>query len=104
MVLQKTFKDLNSKMLVVHCVGQVLNLFVSDFINKVKSMKNTFGTGKEICNIVKKSHQRDIKLDEMRKVSKNSYKGKHAFCPTNRAVRGQTLISFVNNHNQLMDR
>ena len=71
----KRFKDLNPKMLVVHCFGDLRGLSVSDSVNKVKSMKNIFNTRIEICNLAKKSPQRDTKLDELHQVSKNQYKG-----------------------------
>ena len=71
----KGFKDLNSEMFAVHCFWDLLNLSLSDPINKVKSIKSIFSTKTEICILVKKSPQRDIKLEEMHKVSKNQYKG-----------------------------
>ena len=61
-------------------------------------MRNTFDTGKKICNLVQKSLQRDTKLDELQKILK---KGVHAFCPTPWTVAGQTLASFVTNQSQL---
>ena len=38
-------------------------------------MRNTFDTGKNICNLVQKSLQRDTKLDELQQILK---KGVHA--------------------------
>ena len=40
-VVAKILKGLNPKMFVVHCFEHVLDLSVSDFFNKVDSMKNT---------------------------------------------------------------
>ena len=73
----KRFKDLNSEMFVVHCFWDLLNLSVSDPINKVRSIKSIFNTKTEICILVKKSPQRDIKLEKLHKVSKNQYKGRY---------------------------
>ena len=43
------FKDVNSKMISVHCFGHALNLAVSDLVRNVRVMKDTFDTAKEIC-------------------------------------------------------
>ena len=46
-------KDWNPKVLVIHKFGYVLNLSVSDFIDKAKPMKNVFNTGKKLWNVFK---------------------------------------------------
>ena len=48
------FKEINSKMLTVHCYGHALNLAVGDFVKNVQPMKNTLDTTKENCDLEKK--------------------------------------------------
>ena len=83
-------KSLNEKTLYTHCYGHVLNLSVKDVCSQVKCLKTTFDTSSEICKLVKFSPQRETH-------------GVHAFCPTRWTVRGATLQSFINNHDELME-
>ena len=66
-------------MLYTHCHSHALNLAV--------------------CT---KSPQRNNRLEEIRKTTKNEAKNVHSFCPTRWTVRGETLDSITNNYEQLM--
>ena len=97
------FKSLNEKMLFTHCYGHALNLAIKETCSKVQCLKETFETVHEICKLVEKSPQRDTKLTDLREKSKNESKGVHSFCPTRWTVRGETLKSITNNHQELLD-
>ncbi len=97
------FKSLNGKMLFTHCYGHALNLAIKDACFKVDCLKETFETVYEICNLVEKSPQRDTKLTELREKFKNESKGVHSFCPTRWTVRGETLKSINDNHDELLE-
>ena len=58
-------KDINGKYLYTHCYRHTLNLAVSDSVKKVKLLANTFGTIKEVCNLIKKSPKRETHLKEL---------------------------------------
>lgn len=47
-------KRINPKCLYTHCYGHALNLAVGDSVRNVKLLSDTFGTIKEICNLVKR--------------------------------------------------
>ena len=96
------FKKLNTKMLYTHCHGHALNLAVKDACFKVDMLKMTFEMTREICKLVKESPQRNNRLEEIRKTTKNQAKSVHSFCPTRWTVRGETLDSIINNYEQLM--
>ena len=95
-------KAINSKCLYTHCYGHALNLSVKDACTKIQCLKDTFDTAKEICKLVKKSPQRETYLRKLRIQSGNKEKSVHAFCPTRWTVRGATLASIIDNHNELM--
>ena len=97
------FKEMNKKCLYTHCYGHALNLAVGDAVKKVSCLSDAFCAASEICKLVKKSPQRNTKLDELRERRKNSAKSVHAFCPTRWTVRGEVLESIIENHDQLMD-
>ena len=91
-------------MLTVHCYGHALNLAVGDFVKNVQPMKYTLDTTKEICDLVKKSPNRNTKLDDIRDKSGITYKNIHPrMCPTRWTIKSDTLSSVCNNHNELMD-
>lgn len=52
--------------------------------------------------MVKKSPQRNTKLDKIREETANESRGVHALCPTRWTVRGEALASVLNNHDELM--
>ena len=68
------FKEVNSKMLSIHCFGHALNLAVSDLIKNVRETKDTFDTAKEICDLLKKRSLRN----EIRNLKRYAQK-----CPCN---------------------
>ena len=96
-------KTLNEICLCTHCYGHVLNLSVKDACSDVKCLKDTFDTAREICKLVKLSPQRDTHLQTLRKETQNGDAGVHAFCPTRWTIRGKTLLSILNNHEELME-
>ena len=96
------FKRLNTKMLYTHCHGHALNLAVKDACFKEDMLKMTFEMTREICKLVKESPQRNNRIEEIRKTTKNQAKNLHSFCPTRWTVRGQTLDSIINNYEQRM--
>ena len=75
---------------------------MKDACTKIQRLKDTFGTAKEICKLVKKSPQRETYLRKSRFQSGNKEKNVHAFCPTRWTVRGATVPSIIDNHNELM--
>ena len=91
------------KCLYTHCYGHALNLAVADAIKSVKCMSDALDTVREIGKLVKKSPQRNTKLDQIREETTNESRGVHAFCPTRWTVRGEALASVLNNHDELME-
>ena len=66
-------------------------------------MSDALDTVREIGKLVKKSPQRNTKLDQIREETTNESRGVHAFCPTRWTVRGEALASVLNNHDELME-
>ena len=87
----------------IHCYGHTLDLAIADSIKSVDCLKHVFEVIHKICKLIKKSPKRNMKLDDMRKETKNESKGIHALCPTRWTVRGEALVSVLNNFNELMD-
>ena len=98
----KQIKDIIKKCLYTHCYGHSLNLAVKDACD-VSCLKDTFEYASEICKLVKNSPQRDTHLKEIWLETENENAGLHAFCKTRWTVRGSTLKSIVDNHNELME-
>lgn len=96
-------KSLNSKCLYTHCYGHALNLAVGDSIRNVKLLSDTFGTIKEVCNLVKKSPKRETHLKSIRELSGNENRGVHAYCPTRWTIRGQSCQAMIDNYDELME-
>ena len=92
-------KSINGKCLYTHCYGHALNLAVGDSIRNIKLLSDTFGTIKEVCNLVKKSPKRETHLKELRELSQNESNGVHAFCPTRWTIRGESCKSMIENKN-----
>ena len=96
-------KAINGKCLYTRCYGHALNLAIVDSIKSVDCLKKVFEIVHKICKLVKKSPKGNTKLDDMRKEAKNESKGIHALCPTRWTVRGEALLSVLNNYEELMD-
>ena len=96
-------KALNSKCLYTHCYGHALNLAVADAIKSVKCISDSLETARETEKLVKKSPQRNTKLDKIRAETQNESIGVHAFCPTRWTVRGESLEAVLNNYMELME-
>ena len=60
------FKQENNKCLFTHCYGHALNLAVGNAIKQVPTLNETFGVAYEICKLIKKSPQRNTKLNAIR--------------------------------------
>jgi 5-bromo-4-chloroindolyl phosphate hydrolysis protein len=58
--------------------GKCLNLADGDAIKSVKCMKDSLDTVREIGKLVKKSPQRNTRLDKIRSETKNESRGVHA--------------------------
>ena len=97
-----SLKNSIQKMLYTHCHSHALNLAVKDTFLKVDMLKITFEMRKEICKLVKESLQRNNRLEEIRKTTKNQAKSVHSFCPARWTVRGETLDLIIINYEQLM--
>ena len=82
-------KSLNGKCLYTYCYGHALNLAIGDVTKSIPGLRETFETAHDICKLVKKSSERDTKLDEIRSSTKNESKGVHLLSPTRRTVRGE---------------
>ena len=52
---------------------------------------------------MKLSPERDTHLQTLRKETQNQDAGVHAFCPSSWTVRGKTLMSILNNHEELVE-
>ena len=91
-------KSINGKCLYTHCYGHALNLAVS-----VRCISDSLDTVREIGKLIKKSPQRDTKLDKIRAETKNESRGVHALCATRWTVRGEALAAVLNNHAELME-
>ncbi|XP_022796425.1 zinc finger MYM-type protein 1-like [Stylophora pistillata] len=96
-------KTLSSKCLYTHCYGHALNLAAADAIKSVKCISDSLETEREIAKLVKKSPQRNTKLDKIRAETQNESRGVHAFCPTRWTVRGESLEAVLNNHIELTE-
>ena len=97
-------KPLNSKCLYTHCYGRALNLAFADAIKSVKCISDSLHeTVREITKLVKKSPQRNTKLDKIRAETQNESRGVHAFCPTRWTVCGESLEAVLNNYMELME-
>ena len=96
-------KTINGKCLYTYCYGHALNLAVADYIKSVPCISDALDTVREIGKLVKKSPQRNTKLDKIRAETKNESRGVHAFCPTRWTVRGEALAAVINNHAELME-
>ena len=96
-------KTINGKCLYTHCYGHALNLAVADCIKSLPYISDALDTVREIGKLVKKSPQRNTRLDKIRAETKNESRGVHAFCPTRWTVRGEALVAVINNHAELME-
>lgn len=76
---------------------------VTDAIKLVKCISDSLETVREIAKLVKKSPQRNTKLDKIRAETQNESRGVHAFCPTRWTVRGESLEAVLNNYMELME-
>jgi hypothetical protein len=96
-------KSLNGKCLYTHCYGHALNLAVADCVKAVKCIIDSLDTVREVGKLVKKSPQRNTKLDKIRTETANESKGVRTLCPTRWTVRGEALASVLDNHSELME-
>ena len=96
-------KTINGKCSYTHCYRHALNLAVADCIKSVPCISDALDTVREIGKLVKKSPQRNTKLDKIRAETKNESRGVHAFCPTRWTVLGEVLAAVINNHAELME-
>jgi len=76
---------------------------VNTFLKTLKCISDSLETVKEIAKLVKKSPQRNTKLDKIRAETQNESRGVHAFCPTRWTVRGESLEAVLNNYMKLME-
>ena len=72
-------KALNSKCLYTHCYGHALNLGVADAIRSVKCISDSLETVREIAKLVKKSPQRNTKLNKIRAETLHDSRGVQDF-------------------------
>ena len=70
----------------MHCYGQALNLYVADAIKAVQCISDSLNTVCEIGKLVKKSPQRNTKLDKIGAKTNNEPRGVHPFRPTRLTV------------------
>ena len=59
-------KTINGKNLYTHCYGHASNLAVADAMKSVQCISDSLDTEREIGKMVKKSWQRNTKLDKIR--------------------------------------
>ena len=89
-------KSLNRKCLYTHCYGHALNLAVGDVVKSLPCLRETFDVAFEICKLIKKSPQRNNKLDEIRNATTNSSKSVHAllFVPQDGQLEAMHWLNF----------
>ena len=96
-------KAINGKFLYTHCYGHALNLAVADAVKSVKCIGDALEVAREIGKLVKKSPQRDTKLEKIRSETNNDSRGVHDLCPTRWTVHVEALAATLNNHSELID-
>ena len=96
-------KNINGKCLYTHCYRHALNLTVGDLVKNVKLLADTFGTIKELRNLIKKSPKRETHLKKLRDLSENKNRSSHSFCPARWAIRGQSCQALIDNYEKLME-
>jgi hypothetical protein len=63
--VQARIKEIEPKALFNHCHGHLLNLACADNIKQNEALRNALDTAYEITNLVKKSPQRETKLEQL---------------------------------------
>ena len=101
--LAPVIKNINGKCLYTHCYRHALNLAVGDSVKNVKLLADTFGTIKEVCNLIKKSPKHETHLKKLRHLSENETRSIQSFCPTRWTIRGQSCQALIDNYEELME-
>ena len=74
---------------------------MADAVKSVKCIGDALEVVREIGKLVKKSSQRDTKLERSGQKLKMTHV--HDLCPTRWTVRGEALAATLNNYSELID-
>ena len=76
---------------------------VGDSVKNVKQLANTFGTIKEVCNLIEKPPKSETHLKKLRDLSENENRSIHSFCPTQWTIRDQSCQAMIDNYEELTE-
>ena len=96
-------KTINGKCLYTHCYGHTSNLAVVDAIKSLQCISDSLDPIGEIGDLVKKSSQRNTKLDKIRAAARMTHVVYTYILSYERTVRGEALAAVINNHAELME-
>ena len=95
--VQARIKNDQPKALFNHCHGHLINLACADSIKQSKVISDALDTALEITKLVKKSPNRDTKLEKIRRASVDETEHPspniRMLCPTRWTVKADTLDS-----------
>jgi hypothetical protein len=105
--VQARIKEIEPKALFNHCHGHLLNLACADNIKQNEALRNALDTAYEITKLVKKSPQRDTKLEQLCRAAATDLERPNSkirvLCPTRWTVKADALLSIIENYETLME-
>ena len=105
--VQARIKNDQPKALFNNCHGHLINLACADSIKQSKVISDALDTALEITKLVKKSPNRDTKLEKIRRASVDETERPspniRMLCPTRWTVKADALDSILKNYDQLME-
>ena len=106
--VQARLKQQQPKALYNHCHGHMINLVCAENIKTSKCVSDSLDTALEITKLVKKSPQRDTRLEKIRQTSvgeQGDSPGPNIcmLCPTRWTVRADAMDSILKNYDNLME-
>jgi hypothetical protein len=87
--VQTRIKEIEPKALFNHCHGHLLNIACADNIKQNEALHNALDTAYEITKLVKKSPQRDTKLEQLCRAAATDLRFGHS------TFRPQTISAIV---------
>lgn len=102
--VQSRIKEEEPRALFNHCHGHLINLACADSIKSSKVMNDSLSTCLEITKLIKKSPQRDTKLERIRQASgEGDSPNIRQLCPTRWTVKANAMASILQNYSNLME-
>ena len=105
--VQARIKDEQPKALFNHCHGHMINLACGENLKQSKIMADALDTALEITKLVKKSPNRDTKLEKIRRSAADETDSQspsiRLLCPTRWTVKADAMNSILRNYNELME-